>query len=77
MKRSALFLSLFFLPLVKLSTWTYTARIRRKKPAVHRENAALMRAMGSLTMCGSRSVILVGRKQACMPGVLELKGDRP
>jgi SAM-dependent methyltransferase len=77
MKRSALFLSLLFLPLVKLSTWIYTVRIRRKKPAVHRDNAALMRAMGSLTMCGSRSVILVGRKQASTPGVLEQKGDSP
>jgi len=62
LKRSALFLSFFFLPLLKLSTYLYSARIRRKRPPVYRDNAALMREMGSLKLCSSRSVILSGRK---------------
>lgn len=62
LKRSALFLSLLFLPLLKMSTYLYGARIRRKKPAVYHDNAALMKLMSGLKLCSSRSVVLVGSK---------------
>jgi len=62
MKRSALFLSIFFLPLMKLTTALYGFRIRRKKPEIYQDNAGIMFAMSELRLCSSRSVILVGRK---------------
>lgn len=62
LKRSALILSLFLLPLIKLSGSLYGAKIKRKRPAIHAQNADLMREMGSLRLCCSRSVVLVGRK---------------
>ena len=62
LKRSALVLSLFLMPLMKLFSFLYGTRIRRKKPVVYHDNADLMKAMGSLKLCSSRSVVLSGRK---------------
>lgn len=61
-KKSALSLAIVLMPLLRLATYLYGARIRRKKPAVYRDNAALMKGMASLELCSSRSVVLAGRK---------------
>jgi len=62
LKRSALFLSLLLLPALRLSSHLYAARIRRKKPAVHGDNTGLLKAINSMKVYSSRSVILAGRK---------------
>lgn len=62
-KRSSLFLYLLLLPVMKLSSSLYAARLRRKRPAIFQDNEEELKALNGWKLCCSRSVILVGHKE--------------
>jgi hypothetical protein len=63
-KTSACLLAVPFWPLIKLSTLSHRARLRRKHPDVHAENHAWLERIDSLDMLTSRTAIIVGRRPA-------------
>lgn len=61
-KTSACLLAFPFWPLIKLSTLSHRARLRRKHPDIHAENQAWLERIDSLDMLTSRTAIIVGRR---------------
>ena len=62
LKRSSLFLFLLLLPVLKISSFWYTQRLKRKKPVIYQDNEKELKAMNGWKLCCSRSVVLVGYK---------------
>jgi hypothetical protein len=63
-KRSAMGLLALTLPILLIGGWLFRARLRRKDPRVHRENAAVLAEMRSAGMLTARSIILRVTRQA-------------
>ena len=59
LKRSSLFLFLLLLPVLKISSFWYSQRLRRKKPVIYQDNKQELKAMNGWKLCCSRSVVLV------------------
>jgi SAM-dependent methyltransferase len=54
LKKSGLILTLLFYPLIALLNFIYLTHLRRKAPALHAENAALLAPINTLKMLASR-----------------------
>lgn len=63
-KRSAFALRMLLWPLLKIGNASLKLRLRRKKPALMSENAALLRDLWSSNMLTSRSIIVRAEKSA-------------
>jgi SAM-dependent methyltransferase len=61
-KRSALLPIILFSPILLLGNVLFRARLRRKSPALERENASLLREVRSWNMLRSRSIIAIATR---------------